>query len=596
MKLSLLLATAAAVAAPAATKVQSPAPPASDAPQPVSEVPKLARLPGFAPELAQAAPLTSPSAWAVIGDDAAWRAIIASSGTGRQQARWDYARSLIGRERGAEALGVLELMAADDPDLALVDAWRIAHGAALTILGRSAEAAEALTGGNLDRNPEAAAWCLRALADAGMAGAALDLVAQARPAIAARAGAARGPFILAIARAAIDSGKPDLALVWLERMPDRDPGANLYRGRAYGLLGKGSEARLRLARAEWSGSMAERVDAKLSLIEVTSGEGWLKPAAAIDRLEALRYAWRGGPIEERALRLAYQLATKTNNLDEALRTGATLFRFYDIGRMGPDFLPGLQARLESALEPGSPVPLVRAAGLFWDYRDLIPSGAAGDLMVSKFGARLQSAGLYERAAELFEHQLMVRAVDLAQGPLSVKVATLYILAGRPDRALIAMRKTARVDYPDSMLFERKRVEAVALSQLGRAAEAFAVLQDVPDAAAIRAEIAWRKRDWANVAAETRSQLPGGRGHLSEVDQAIVLRRAVALAMLGKEDELSALHGRYATAFAKLPTGAAFAMLTARPGSANPAQVAKAMAAMPSASPAGDLAELIDAGA
>jgi len=190
----------------------------------------------------------------------------------------------------------------------------------------------------------------------------------------------------------------------------------------------------------------------------------------------------------------------------------------------------------------------------------------------------------------------VRAVDLAQGPLSVKVATLYILAGRPDRALIAMRKTARVDYPDSMLFERKRVEAVALSQLGRTAEAFAVLQDVPDAAAIRAEIAWRKRDWANVAAETRSQLPGGKGHLSEVDQAIVLRRAVALAMLGKEDELSALHGRYATAFAKLPTGAAFAMLTARPGSADPAQVAKAMAAMPSASPAGDLAELIDAGA
>ncbi|HWW65154.1 MAG TPA: hypothetical protein VNZ43_10375 [Sphingomonadaceae bacterium] len=579
MKLPLLLASAAMMAAPS---MPSPAPPAA------------VRLPGFAAALAQSAPIASPAAWTIIPEAEAWAALTHASGIDRQQARWARARSLIGRGRGADALGVLDVMAGDDPDLAIVDAWRLAHGAALTLMSHFRDAANELAGAGLTANAEACAWRLRASAEAGEAKAALAAFPCAQPAIVARPIEARKPFILALARAAVEDGKPDLALRWLGALADRDSAANLLRGRAYGLLGRRQEARLRLARVERSGTAPERMDARLSLIEAGVANDWLSRRDALRQLEALRYVWRGGAIEERALRLAYRLATQGDNLDETLRIGATLFRFFDPVRQGPDFLPGLQARLAAALEPESKVPLIHAAGLFWDYRDLLPGGAEGDLMVSKLGARLQAAGLYERAAELFEHQLLVRASDLAQGPLSAKVATLYILAGRPDRAIVAMRKTAKVDYPDAMLFARKRVEAVALSQLNRVPEAFAVLQGVPDAAAIRAEIAWKKHDWAKVAAETEGQLPGA-GHLTDVDQAIVLRRAIALAMLGREEALSALHARYAPSFAPLPNGAAFAMLTAKPGSIDPTAIAKAMASLPAASPAGELGDLIEAG-
>jgi hypothetical protein len=122
-----------------------------------------------------------------------------------------------------------------------------------------------------------------------------------------------------------------------------------------------------------------------------------------------------------------------------------------------------------------------------------------------------------------------------------------------------------------------------------------VLQDVPGGGAIRGELAWKRHDWATVATETKAQLPA-TGALSDVGQAIVLRRAIALAMLRQEDELAALHARYAAAFARLPNGPVFAALTSAPGATDPALFAKAMAALPSASPVGDLAELIDAGA
>jgi hypothetical protein len=584
MKLPLLLASVAAMAAP---------PPPVAQPAPV-RAPAPVRLPGFAAELAQSAPLASPTAWSVIAADAAWRDLAAASGLRRQEARWAYALSLIGRGRGPEALGVLQVMAADDPDLAMVDAWRLAHGAALTLSGRSEEAAATLAGGALATNPEACAWRLRAASDVGLDAQAIGSVACAQPALRARPVKARRPFLIAAARAALDGSRPDLAFQWLGGLPDRDPVANLYRGRAQGMMGLAAEARLRLARVERSGTVPERIDARLSMIELAAANGWVKPATAIQRLDRLRYGWRGDRIEERALRLGYQLAGQTGDTAVALETGATLYRFFDPVRQGLDFLPNLQGKLAAALEPDAELPIDRAAGLFWDYRDLIPGGAAGDLMVSRFGARLQSAGLYGRAAELFEHQLLVRATDLTQGPLSVKVATLYILAGRPERAETALRKTDKADYPAPMLFARKRVEAVALSQLGRPLEAFAVLQGVPDAAAIQAEIAWKRRDWAGVAAGTAHQLPTG-AELSDVGQAIVLRRAIALAMLGQENELAGLHARYAEAFGRLPNGAVFTMLTSAPGSVDPARLAQAMAAMPAASPAGDLAELIEAG-
>ena len=601
MKLPLLLASAAIVSAPTAPVATAPSAqgtmvqPAVAPGSPSSVSPPRARLPGFAAELAQQPGIHMPSAWAVIADDVAWKALARASGYSRQQVRWDYARSLIGRGRGAEAYGVLEVMRQDDPDLLMVDAFRLARGAALTLMARPADGFAELSGTSLVNNAEACAWRLRTLAETGFAEQALSQVDCARPALNARKAANRVRFMTAVARAAVESGKPDMAMRWLALLPDRDPAANLYRGRAYLGLGQAAEARLRFARVEKSGSMAERMDARLSTIEAEVANGALSNGAALKQLEAVRYVWRGDHIEERALRMSYRLSVANNDLQGALGAGATLFRFYDPGRQGPEFVAGLQAQLATALDPTSKLPVDQAAGLYWDYRDLAPSGAEGDFLVARLGDRLQAAGLYSRAADLLEHQLFVRARDLAQGPLSAKVASLHILAGRPDRALNALRKTMNASYPDEMIYARKRVEAVALSQTGKVEEAFAVLQDVPGAGVLRAEILWKRRDWAGLATETGATLPPPAGRMSDVQQAMVLRHAIALAMLGHEDALADLRSRYATAFASLPTAPVFEMLTASVGSIDPTVVARAMASIPSASPAGDLAELIEAG-
>lgn len=556
---------------------------------PVKPTLPVARLPGFAADLAQQPVIDGPRGWVVVPQDRSWRLLVTARRSGRQQARWDFARSLIGQERGAEALGVLDVMLQDDPDLGMVDAFQLARGAALVELGRFEEASPALSAGNLAGNAEACAWRMRALSLGGFAEQAVAQMSCAGSAL--RTPRAKA-FALAAARAGVEGGQPAAALRWLKWVRDGDPAANLYRGRAELALGHPDQARLRFARVEQSGNAALRMDARLSEIEAEVANRTLSSDAALKRLAALRFSWRGDAIEERALQLSYRLSAERGDLRGALAAGATLFRYFDVAQQQADLLPGLQQKLTAALDPARKLPLEQAAGLYWDYRDLSPSGAEGDLLVSRLTDRLQAAGVYGRAADLLEYQLFHRAGDLARGPLSARVAGLHILAGRPDRALDVLRRSADPSFPDAMIFARKRVESVALAQIGRIAEAFAVLQDVPDAAAIRAEILWKRRDWKGLAGETAAALPSGRT-LSTVDQAVILRHAISLAMLGREGELAALHSRYGAGFRRLSTGAVFDMLTGTPGAVDPDALARAMMAIPDASPAEDVAALLD---
>ena len=596
-----LLAGAATIAAGepaghehAAAPTNSPATtsPATAAAGPAAS-PKPATLPPFAAILAEMPMISGAKGWEAPEDAAAWTKLASASPADRQLARWDYARGLVGRGRGAEALGVLDVMLASDQDLEMVAAYRLARGAALTELERHEDAMAVLSVPDLESNPEACAWRMRSLSDAGAWKDSLREVNCALPAINGRTAWDRMPFVLAAARAAIEAGQPRPVLNWLKLFPDQHAEANLLRGRAYLALGEYDEGRLRLERARLSGNPEVVAAARLGLIEAGMATHAIKPGEADKQLEALRFGWRGGPVEQRALTLQLQIATDAKDLRGQLRAGAALFRYFKLGADATPLLVRMQAALASALDPNGGVPLPEAAGLYWDYRELAPSGADGDRLVLQLAGRLESKGLYARAAELLQYQLTQRAEDVAQGPLSVKVAALHILSGRPDRALDAIRSTEQPSYTPEMRADRKRMEAVALHQLGKDAAALAAVDGLPDATAIRAEIHWRSKDWGAFASENAGSLPGAGG-LTTPGQAAVLRQAVALAMLGREADLQALRRRYGAAFAKLPSGPAFNVLTHAVGSIDPGSIGAAMAAIPSASPAGTLGDLLDA--
>lgn len=585
--------TAPAVTAPAPHATPTPAATPAPGAKPAAAIPSVA-LPRFAATLAQLPMITGADGWTGVTGTEAWHQLATATPDTRQAVRWTYARGLIGQDRGAEALGVLEAMRLADPDLALVAPYQLARGAALTLLGRDAEAVESLSTAELSGNAEACAWRMRALAHSGAAPEAVGQIACASGAINARAPRDRAPFMLAAAGAAIDAGQPQPALQWLQLFDDRNGDANLLRGRALLVQKDLAGARLRFERAALTGTPEVQAGARLGAIEVSIAGHAIAPPEAIRQLDAMRFGWRGGPVERRALTIEYGLAKEQQDLRAELKSGATLLRYFKLGTQAGPMLAELQQALSAVLAPESGVPLAQAAGLYWDYRELAPSGGDGDLLANRLADRLQAAGLYARAAELLSYQLTQRAQDVAQGPLSVRVAMLQVLAGRPDLALKALQATEQPSYTPQIRWDRKRMEAVAFHRLGKDDAAAAALDGVPDGAAVRAEIHWRTQDWGSFVTESEKGLPSGKG-LGAPQQAAVLRYAVALAMLGREDRLRALHGRYAAAFKGLPTAGAFDMLTASIDKIDPARLDAAIGAIPEASPAGAIGDLLDAG-
>jgi hypothetical protein len=550
----------------------------------------------FAPTLARLPLPSGKSAWPVVPDAESWHALSVSASE-RQPARWAFARSLIGQDRGAEAVGVLETMRQDEPDLLLLDSFRLAYGAALTLARHDVEALVALApgaGGAGAPSAERCAWRLRALAALAQYEAARALVSCATPALMARPAAARTPFTLAIATIALETGRPEAAGAVLAGMPADHPGATLLRARAQALLGQYVPARTLFGKVEREGSPVDRAAARLGLIEVGLASHDLAPDAAIKQLSALTFAWRGDAVEERANALTFRLASERGDHAAALAAGAALLRYFDATRRPADFRAAVQRQLDALIGPGATMPLPRSASLLWDYRDILPSGASGNELIEAFAQRLIQSGLYQQAADLLAYQLRYRISDIAQGPLSARVATLQILAGKPGDAVTLLRTTARSDYTPAMVEERQRLQAITLSQLGRVDQAMAILAEVPHGEALRSEILWKQRRWADLVAADQALLPRVAMPLSDVEQIIVLRHAIALAMLGRTGELERLHQRYAAGFESRPSGRVFGLLSGPLGSGSGPRLEEALAALPTVSPVDALAPLLDA--
>ncbi len=547
----------------------APAPPA-EAPLAVSP-----RVAPFAAILAEQ-PLPAPNGvWQATSEAAAWAAIARTTPETRQAARWTLAQTLIAGDRMAEAAGVLDTMVADDPALALTAAWQLAHGVVLAGMDRPRLALAALDSPLLDSYPEACAWRVRAAAALGETATAVRAMRCAMPAVSARGRKAQRGFLLAFADVALASAHPADVRTMLTALGEQDPAANLLRARAALALRDRPGGRLLFERVALGGTPAERAEAMLALTEDRVATRELTDAAALKALDTVAF-WRGDSVERRALELRWRLADARHDPRAALAAGATLFRYFDLGDRTAPTLLRLQDHLRALVASADGAGVGPAAGLFWDYRDLLPGGGEGETIAARLADRLAAAGLYARGADLLRFLLERRAADAATGPLSIRVAELDLLAGAPERAVRTLRAGQAIVFPADIQARRRAIEAAALYRLGKPDEALALLDETPGGDALRGEILWQKHDWARFAADNARDLPPSSA-LDAAGQARVLRQAVALSRTGDRAALGALRKRYAGGFATLDTRDAFDFLTAPAATLDPTKADRAFA-------------------
>lgn len=505
-------------------------------------------------------------------------ALAAAPEADRNRLRLDFARFLFARGYGAEALGMLDLLLGLQPELEDQPEFLALRGASRVVAGHCAEAAADLNGKSLDVWPDAKLW--RAAAAACLE----DWPAAARgfadhP---ERVDAYPEPFgrrlALMAARASLENGTADRAERFLDRLVERlpemaaHPGVRYLRGRAALAAGRKEEATAALASTAASADGYYRTRAELALVDLDLDRGAATPEQAVERLERLRFAWRGDGFELAVLRRlgdAYLQAGRPDLGLETLRTASTLYPEDPQARQAEqrlrDALAGLFLR-----DGGAGLSPIDALALQDEFRDFLPTGPEGDRMGRNLAERLVEIDLLGRAGDMLQQQVEARLSGVEKGEVGARLASIRLLDGKPEMALKALDISEQPGLPDETASKRRVLRAKALAEGGRPAEALALLGQEASRPAnlLRVDIAWRAGHWAEAAAALDSLIgapPAGGAKLEAPLPSLVLKRAVALSLAEDAVGLEKLRTDFAGPMAGTAEADTFRLLTRRGG-------------------------------
>ena len=493
---------------------------------------------------------------------------------GMSPPRMQLARYYIAEGFGAEALGVLANISREDGTAEATPQFRIARAIAHFEMNRFAEALTDLSMDALANDPHAAMW--RGLAAAGARDwrtarsnlmGALKVLNRYPPVWEARARIALGQAALAL-------NEPASAMQALASLPRVElpvgvtAEAMLVRAALDVVSGKNDVAIATYDQLAKSAYRPAAVRASLEGTLLKAKTGKIKPEEAIDALERLRFQWRGDAVELRTLNELGNLYVENNRVRDGLNTMRLAVRHFS----NTDEARATAAQMAKIFEglylegKADNMQAVQALALFYDFRELTPVGTQGDEMIRKLSERLIAVDLLPQAAELLQHQVDQRLEGIPKASVATRLALIYLLDRKAEKALNLIRTTKQTRLPDDLIAQRSLIEARALTDLKMYDQALDLISGDTgrEADRLRADIMWDAQRWPDAGAKTEALL-GTRYEdiepLNDVERADVMRASVAYSLAGDAASLERLRTRFDAKMAQSADAKAFTMVT-----------------------------------
>ena len=281
--------------------------------------------------------------------------------------------------------------------------------------------------------------------------------------------------------------------------PDMKPAVAVLRGWLAEGLGQDKDALDQYKFAVRSEDRIAAAEAKLREIALRQKRDEISQADALRELETLSATWRGDGIEVKTLLMLSRIYGETGRYAEvfnAVRIATRLQPNSEASRQGQDAASALFAQL--FLGPkGDDLPPVDALAMFYENRDLTPIGRRGDEMIRKLADRLVAVDLLEQASELLQYQVEKRLEGAARAQVAARLAMVYLMNRKPDRAISALRSTRIADLSGELRQQRLLLEARAQSDVGRHDLALDIISNISgrEAIRLRSDIYWASRRW-----------------------------------------------------------------------------------------------------
>lgn len=476
------------------------------------------------------------------------------------------AKLYIANDRGPEALGLLEIAAGELPGIDENGEFISLRGAAEALASKYGDALTNFSNDSLNDFQEIGYWkafALAGLEDWRQADSVLptdiDILAEYPKQI-------QEPISLALAEVALRAAKTNLAQNLLELLNEGYEGMSPSRKAKWDYLTGELERQLgnsERALEKWNPLLTGsddyfRAKAALSETRLELEENKITPAKAIDRLEGLRYAWRGDELETL---VNFRLGEVYFENDDYLK-GLSLLR--NAVSLSPDSVMAQEVTQEMTdkfrelfqggkLDDISPLD---AVSIYEEFKELTPIGEEGDEFIRNLAERLVEVDLLERAAALLDHQVNHRLKGLPAVKVAIRLSAIRLLDDKPEGALrsinVAQDILSKISGDHSTeKREIKLLKARALSKMNRAGEALQLLDALEkdgDVMRLLADIAWNAGRWDDAAAAFQDLINSENitrnRPMNDYQNNLVLNRAIALNLSGNRVSLANLRERY----------------------------------------------------
>ncbi|WP_253706630.1 tetratricopeptide repeat protein [Bradyrhizobium sp. WD16] len=277
------------------------------------------------------------------------------------------------------------------------------------------------------------------------------------------------------------------------------PMVSVMRAQLAEALGREKEALAGFDEVAASSNLQAATKARLRTLLLRQKRHEIDEEQALKGLETLAVTWRGDDVELEILQQLTRMYATKKSYNDALAAARLATRLQPNSEIARDIQTETSALfVELFLGPkADALPPIEALGMFYDYRELTPIGRRGDEMIRRLAERLVGVDLLDQAADLLQYQVDHRLEGAARAQVASRLATIYLMNRKPDRAIGVLRATRIADLSGELRQQRLLLEARAQSDLGRHDLALDIISNLTgrEVTRLRSDIFWAARRW-----------------------------------------------------------------------------------------------------
>jgi len=492
----------------------------------------------------------------------------------RNRARLELARFYFANGNGSEATALLHYLSLLMPDLMTHSDFMGLYGASKILAGQPEDGLAAFENFDLKGQPETVLWQAVANAELRNWVIAEQKFATTESILAGYPEPFFSRFSVLAIESALAAGKDREGKDWLDRLENGphsseiDPAIEYLHGVIHSKEGRTQAAEELWKEVTESNDRLYRVRAELALLDLDVATGATTPAKAADRLEALRFGWRGDDLELDILHRLGEFYIQAKNVKAGLNILNQAIQLYPKSPMAPQIRAEMASIFRDVFlgDLAPDLSAVDALTLYQQYRELMPIGNDGNAVMRNLAERLVAIDLLDQAAGLLEELVKNHLQGLDKGRVGARLAAIRLLDHKPEAALSALDESNDNSYPADLLAERQLLRAKALSEMNKTDDALELLKsnDSKDAKMLRADILMHAQRWADASTELLELIgpPPKAGETLIAQQADwLVNCAIALSLANDQAGLGKLAVDFSAAMAPMPQNDTFRVLT-----------------------------------